>query len=285
MDKSDRKADEIMISILVYISRSRSMLLQSDVPREKTVHRVRVLMKKSRAALKLLSPGLDVSVCDDLQNSLKEPGRSLRTLREASVHRRNLKKFLKRNPTVASRLIGNEKIAAVLNREENGVTEPEKAGTLCRDLSALLEKTAVMLRAQSLETISCKLLLYELERSFRNVMDYYLMSRNHMRSRNLHEYRKIAKDLLYQLTFFRNSGIAGIKQLEKRLKLITYLLGRYHDHAELIKKMSYKYPGSDNNRAMDELVALIRAKQDKALAIILPASYKIFFREGFCLPA
>jgi len=133
--------------------------------------------------------------------------------------------------------------------------------------------------------VSVKLLMNELERSFRNVMDYYLMSRNHTRSRNLHEYRKIAKDLLYQLAFFRNSGIAGIKRLEKRLEKITLELGRYHDHAQLIKKLSYKYPGSENNRSMDELVALIHAKQDKSLSDILPASFKIFFREGFNLIA
>lgn len=268
-----------MTAILGYISQSQSMLLHSGTPGEKTVHGVRVLMKRSRAALKLLSPQMDESVCDDLQNALKVPGRSLGTLREASVHRRDLKKLLKKYPAIHSRLKENERIAALLSQENAEVAVQEKEGTSCKELIALLERAAVMLKLQSLELVSDKMLLNELERSFRNVMDYYLMSRNHPRSRNLHEYRKNAKDLLYQLAFFRHSGINGMKRLEKRLKMITLELGRYHDLAQLIRKLAYKYPGSENNRAMDELVALIRAKQDRSMSEILPASFRIFFRE------
>jgi CHAD domain-containing protein len=284
-DKGDKKADEIMTAILGYIRKSQSMLMKSDLPGEKTVHRVRVLMKQSRAALKLLSPQIDKSVNDDIQNALKEPGRSLRTLREASVHKKNLKEFLKRCPVIRSRLKGNIIIASLLRKKDNDVAECEEAGTLGRDLIALLEKTTVMLKLQTIEMISGKMLMNEIEISFRNVMDYYLMCRNHRSTRNLHEYRKIAKDLLYQLAFFKHQGISGIKRLEKRLKIITLELGRYHDLAGLIKKLSYKYPGSENNRAMDELVVLIREEQDKSMAKILPASYKIFFREGFNLPS
>jgi CHAD domain-containing protein len=284
-EKEDKKADEIMTAILGYIRESQSMLMKSDLPGEKTVHRVRVLMKQSRAALTLLSPQFDQSVTDDIQNALKEPGRSLRTLREASVHKRNLKKFLKRNSFICSRLKGNIIITSLLRRKDNCGADCEKAGTLCCDLIAFLEKTVVILKLQSIEMISDKMLMNELEMSFRNVMDYYLMSRNHPGTRNLHEYRKIAKNLLYQLAFFRHQGISGNKRLEKRLKVITLELGRYHDLAGLIKKLSYKYPGSENNRAMDELVALIREEQDKSMFKIFPASYKIFFREGFNLPA
>jgi CHAD domain-containing protein len=284
MDRDDKKAKEILAAILDCVRQSQSLLMKSGLPGEKTVHRVRVIMKQSRAGLKLLSPQMDEHVADDIQNALKEPGRRLRTLREASVHKKYLKKFLKKYPVIGSRLEGNLIIASLLSRKVGDAAECGNAGTLCDDLIALLEKATTLLGLQSLEMISGKMLMTELEISFRNVMDYYLTSRNHPSTRNLHEYRKIAKDLLYQLTFFRCQGIKGIKCLEKRLKIITLELGRYHDLAELIKKLSYKYAGSENNHAMDELVALIRAEQDKFMSKILPASYKVFFREGFNLP-
>jgi len=52
---------------------------------------------------------------------------------------------------------------------------------------------------------------------------------------------------------------------------------------QLIKKLSYKFPSSGDDPAMNELIAIIRAEQDKCLARIFPLSYKIFFRTGLKL--
>jgi hypothetical protein len=166
-------------------------------------------------------------------------------------------------------------------KKNEDITEPETTAEICRNLIKSLDDTSVTLKVQMTDGISGKMLMKELEKSFHSVMVHYLVSRNRPRTRTLHEYRKKGKDLLYQLAFFRNSGIRGIKHLEKELDFITKELGRYHDYAELIKKLTYKYPDPDNVSAMDELAAIIRSEQDKCLSGILPASYKIFFRRGF----
>ena len=53
------KLKEIKPALAGYIRESQALLKVSVVPDEKVVHDVRVLMKKSRAVLKLAGPQLD----------------------------------------------------------------------------------------------------------------------------------------------------------------------------------------------------------------------------------
>ena len=53
------KLKEIKPAIAGYIRESQALLKKSVIPDEKAVHDIRVLMKKSRALLKLTAPQLD----------------------------------------------------------------------------------------------------------------------------------------------------------------------------------------------------------------------------------
>ena len=120
------------------------------------------------------------------------------------------------------------------------------------------------------------LLLKELELTFKAVTGSYLKARNYPRSINIHEFRKITKDFLYQLYFFRSLKPKVIKDLEKRLENIAQNLGKYNDHSVLIKTLDYKYPSPDNSSAADELVVLIKKEQDRYLMKVWPAAFRIF---------
>jgi CHAD domain-containing protein len=275
------KDDKILNTVSENIRKAQSLLKQSDVPDADTVHDVRVFMKKARAALKLIARRFDETEYRNLQKDLKEPGQRLRSLREASVYRRRLKSLLRKYPELKSNLAGNIIICSLLAKKDYVSSLSEGTDSLCIELIDLLDKADSVLKEQPKEKLSGEILLKELECSFKTAMNHYLVSRNRPRTRNLHEYRKKVKDLLYQLAFFRHSGIGHIKRLGKKLNKITTDLGKFNDMAQLIKKLSYKYPGTEDNPAMDQLVAIIRAKQDKCLARVLPASFKIYFRFGF----
>ena len=75
--------------------------------------------------------------------------------------------------------------------------------------------------------IDPQLLLRELEQTYGIVVDIYLTCRNNLRPDKLHEFRKKAKDFLYQLYFFRPLNPSAIKALEKKLDNLTQNLGRY----------------------------------------------------------
>ena len=59
MDTDYIKLKEIKPALAGYIRESLTMLSKEPLPDEEVIHDVRVLMKKSRAALKLVAPQLD----------------------------------------------------------------------------------------------------------------------------------------------------------------------------------------------------------------------------------
>jgi CHAD domain-containing protein len=124
--------------------------------------------------------------------------------------------------------------------------------------------------------IDPQLLIKELELTYTKIADVYLTCRNNPKRNNLHEFRKTAKDFLYQLYIFRPLNPAIVKALEKKLDSITQNLGKFNDLAQLVKTLGYRYPDSTNQPALDELIVKIREKQDRYLGKVWPSAYKIF---------
>jgi len=259
-----------------YINRSKLMLKKSDVPDEKVVHDVRVLMKKSRAVLKLVAPQLenDFSAKDIV--SFREVGRKLSSWRDTSVHWRTLKDLRKEFPELFSRLQENDKVAALFIKADPEQELSADVKASLEEIDDLLEKAGYRIRFQSMDKIDPHLLLKELEMTYLKVTEKYISCRNDPKNENIHEFRKRAKDFLYQLYFFRPLNVAVIKTLEKRLDSITQNLGRYNDLAQLVNELGYNYKDKANTPFLDEMVIIVREKQDSYLAKVWPSAYKVF---------
>ena len=119
-------------------------------------------------------------------------------------------------------------------------------------------------------------LLKELELTYLTVADLYLRCRNNPKPGTIHEFRKKAKNFLYQLYIFRPLNPSVVKVLEKKLDSITLNLGRFNDLDQVIKTLNYKYRRENNQPAIDELVVKIREMQDKFISKVLAASSDIF---------
>jgi CHAD domain-containing protein len=119
-------------------------------------------------------------------------------------------------------------------------------------------------------------LLKELEITYLTVSDLYLKCRNNPRPKAIHEFRKKAKDFLYQLYIFRPLNPPVVKALEKKLDSITQNLGRFNDLDQILKTLDYKYIREKNQPELDELVVKIREMQDKFLGKVWSASSEIF---------
>ena len=267
---------EIKPALCGYIREAQFKLDPDEIPDEIVVHDVRVLMKKSRATVRLLKSQIDEESFNREYSALREVGRIMRSWRETSVHRKLLKYLKKKYPVLFSHLTGNEKVNQLLNKPES---EKEPSPEMKRDLEnimSLLHKSDYRWRFRSMNNLDPHLLLKELELTFKAVTGSYLKARNYPRSINIHEFRKITKDFLYQLYFFRSLKPKVIKDLEKRLENIAQNLGKYNDHSVLIKTLDYKYPSPDNSSAADELVVLIKKEQDRYLMKVWPAAFRIF---------
>jgi len=279
--KQVKPADNVILSDIKpflsgYLAEAQILLDPSVVPTEKVIHDVRVLMKKSRASLKLLKPLLDEVSFSREYLTFRDAGRLMAEWRENSVLRKLLKDLKKRYPDLFLNLKDNEKINTLLEKQ-NIISVPTKE--MSADLAkiiGILRRSGFRLRFQTLEIHDQNLILKEIEKTFDTVSHCFLKARNYPKNINLHEFRKKTKDLLFQLYFFRPLDPRGIRNLEKRLEALGQNLGKYNDYAVLINTLGYRYPSGENNSAIDELIVIVKQEQDKYLLKIWPSAYRIF---------
>jgi CHAD domain-containing protein len=259
-----------------YLAEASRLLRKSPVPDDSSVHEMRVLLKKSRAALKLVSSQVDSEYnAKDIQ-SLKEAAGLMTQWRDTTVHRKTLRDLKKNYPRLFDKLREHEKIAAILRRK---ATEKESSPELNENIEAiesLLKKTGYRLRFTNMQNLDPNVLLKELEKTYLLVTGSFLECRNKPGEKKLHEFRKKVKEFLFQLHFFRQLNPGQIKYLEKKLESLTRSLGKINDIAQLVKALEYKYPNDFENPALDELVLRMREKQDRQLMKIWPAASKFF---------
>ncbi len=270
------KLKEIKPVLAVYIREARSLLRRSPVPDEEAVHDIRVLMKRSRAVIRLIDNQVDKKTFEREYITFREVGRLMCSWREDSVHRKTLKYLKKKRSPLFAQLKDNEKINLLMKKPEPLSVPVEEGDSNMEKIESLLEKSGYRLRFINLEKLDPKLLLEQLERSFKIVIDKYLTARNNTKSENLHIFRKKSKDFLYQLYFFRSLNPDSVRALEKKLDSLTQNLGKYNDLAQLVQTLGYKYSGKNNSPALDQLILTIREEQDKYLSKVWPMAFNIF---------
>jgi CHAD domain-containing protein len=270
------KLKEIKPALAGYIRESQLLLKKSAIPDETTVHDVRVLMKKSRALLKLTAPQLVETYDDRNIISLREVGRLMSSWRETSVQRKTLKELRKKYPAVFSRLNENPTLNLLLEKHKSVTEDPDKLKTALEQIDTLLTNTGHRIRFQSMNKVDPRLLIKELEISYNVVMDIYLSCRNNLNPLVLHKFRKKAKDFLFQLYIFRPLNPAVIKTLEKKLDSMTQNLGKYNDLTQIIIALEYNYKDGTNLPALNELIIKFREAQDGYLSKVWPTAYQVF---------
>jgi CHAD domain-containing protein len=274
------KLKEIKPALAAYIRESQALLKRSVIPDEKAVHDIRVLMKKTRAVLRLASPQLENPFYERDIADLREVGRILSSRRETSVQRKILKEFRKEFPEIFSKLRKNEMLTRLLEKQEPAPEPSEEIKSELEQINSLLSKTSYRIRFQRMNIIDPQLLIKELDKTYTIAADVYLTCRNNPKQEMLHKFRKKAKDFLYQLNIFRPLNPSIIKELEKNLDSMTQNLGKYNDLAMVIKDLGYNYKDQTNPDAMDELIIKFREAQDRYLGKVWPTAYKVFCPGG-----
>jgi len=270
------KLKDIKPVLFGYIREAQFMLDPEVIPGEKVVHDVRVLMKKSRASIKLLKTQIDEESFNREYGTLRDVGRIMQSWRETSVHRKLIKNLKKKYPRLFTQLTDNEKLNLLLNKPEASSTPSTEMKESVENIISHLLKSGYRWRFRTMNDLDPHLLLKELEITYDAVASCYITARNYQKTPNMHEFRKRTKDFLYQLYFFRALNPKTVKTLEKKLDSISQDLGRYHDFAVLINTLGYRYSRTENRNALDELILIIKQEQDKCLSKVWPAAFRIF---------
>jgi CHAD domain-containing protein len=267
---------EIKPVISAYLTEALILMKRAPVPDDQAVHDVRVLMKRSRAVIKLLASYLGEESFSKEYLTFRDTGRALGSFRETSVHRKTLKVLKKQHRELFSHLAGNQKIELLLKKaDQHNEPSPEVIASI-GNITGLLNKAAYRIRFFSLEKLEPKILLQELERSYEIVCRDFIDCRNIPKPAHLHQLRKRVKDFLYQLYFFRSLNPGVIKALEKKLDVLSQNLGGYNDHNQLLEVLEYNFADPGNSPALNELMIIVRNKQDEYLSKVWPVAYKIF---------
>ena len=269
------KLREIKPVLSGYIREALTLVDSKPHPDEKTVHDIRVLMKKSRAVMRLIGSQLYKESYTRNFGAFKDVGRLMNFSREASVHRKTVKQLKKIYPGVFNGLDTDERIMRILQKENPVIVDDPDAGRSLSEINQLLTKAGYRIRFESLNNLDPGLLLKELNKTYKSAAKKYLICRNKHKPELIHEFRKRAKDFLYQLYFFRPLNPSVVKSVEKKLDSMTQNLGKYNDLTQLIGILDYKYSGTESNSAMDELIITIRDEQDRYLSKVWPVAHKL----------
>jgi CHAD domain-containing protein len=267
---------DIKTSMLECINGSLILLSQKPLPDGNAIHDIRVMMKKQRAAVRLVKPLLDEPVYNREYLAGRETGRILSSWRESNVLRKTMKALRKDHPELFTKLWDNETVQNLLRKP---YATWEQAGVQAKTVSKVTEqltRAGYRIRFLSLNELDFRMLLGEVEQSYLAAARAYLDCRNNTKPRLLHEFRKKSKTLMYQLDFFRHLNPAAVKSLEKRLDIMTRNLGKYNDLDQILTILGYKYRDSANSDVNDELAVVIKDRQDSYLMKVWPAAYRIF---------
>ena len=276
MEPESVSLKDVKPALTGYLKDALAMLDVSVIPDDKVVHDVRVLMKRSRAVMKLIADITDREFYSREYGTFREVGRKMCSWRDKSVHRKTLKEFKKEHAGLFTVLKENPAIISLLKKPETAAVISRDLKNEIDDIKDLLSRSSYRIRFRSMANTDPVILWNQMERSYRITADKYILSRNTLRPSHIHEFRKRAKDLLYQLWFFRPLNPKVIKSLEKKMDTLTQNLGKYNDLSQLIKYLGYKYPEDSVFSAMDELILIIRQKQDYYLSRVWPSAFRIF---------
>jgi CHAD domain-containing protein len=228
------------------------------------VHETRKHLKKARAALRLAAGEMDRDVwkCED--RCLQRVGRLISDVRDAEVRLqtvRQLREFArgkKRSFRETEELLAFELDSFLAAFSE----WPEEAKDR---LTQVLDR----LRAWPLDDLRCKQMRKSVQMTYKRGRKALKAAIEKTSTKNLHTFRKRAKELWYQLRILQPLAAAVFKELNDELKTIGQYLGQIHDLAFVAERVASM--GSARKQGDRILNALIdsREKELEQTAIAL----------------
>jgi CHAD domain-containing protein len=267
---------DIKASMTDLISGSLQLLGRQPLPDGEAIHDIRVMMKKYRAAVRLVRPLLDDTVYRREYLAGRETGRMISSWRETDVMRKTVRALKKDNPGLFLRLREDEKLRGLLRKPYSTWEEAGVQVKVVTEVAGRLTRANHRLRFISLKVPDLSLLPGEMEKSYRLAAKAYMACRNNPKPPLLHEFRKKAKTLMYQAAYFRHLNPSKVKSLEKKLNGLTQNLGRYNDLSRIMAITGYRFGDPDNSIEADELAIVIRNRQDRYLMKVWPVAYRLF---------
>ena len=227
------------------------------------VHETRKHLKKARAALRLACGEMKPDVWKREDRCLAKVGQLISEVRDAEVRLqtvRQLREFArgkKRSFQETEELLAFE-LDSFLAAFSEWPQEAEER----------LTQTLDRIREWPLDDLSCKRLRENVQKTYKRGRKALKTAIKKTSTKNLHTFRKRAKELWYQLRILRPLAPAVFKELNDELKTIGQYLGQVHDLAFVAERLSSIGARKQGDRLLHGLIDS-RAKELERTAVAL----------------
>lgn len=237
------------------------------------VHGARKDLKKLRAIVKLVRPELGEDRYRAENERYRDAGRLLSASRDAEVKRLTLEALRERFPHALEP--GDEEWLDALREERDLAVETarEGAATSLGQAIAMVKRGSAQIAAWPLETDSWKLVGPGIERTYRRGRRAMRRSKEDPEPATMHEWRKRAKDLWYQLRVLQPAVPGRFSEKLDQAKQLAEALGDHHDLALLRDDLVVRDLPTVDRPAV---VAAIAARQDELTAIALDLGERLY---------
>lgn len=267
---------EIKQVLLSYIGDSLDLMLNETGKQDRVVHAVRVNMKKSRAALRLIRSFLGDDVYRRENASFRDTSRLLAELRESRVHLKTLEKLNRRyQKLVRAQLMKDTRKVLASHRGKVVATDMHTAD-VWEEVIDRLWKAKFRINFIKMDAVSPADFCAGFQKNFMRALDFHLASLRDPGMHNIHEFRKFSKYLWYQLPFFEHLAPDYVALMEKDLKELTDRLGNEHDLRVLEDFLLENRAKLGKKRRMDQLIRVIRKEQNRQLKKCWPLSREVY---------
>jgi CHAD domain-containing protein len=245
---------------------------EAKVDGASAVHGARKDLKKLRSLLRLVRADLGKERYRAERNRYRDAGRLLSGQRDAEVELTTLTGLSDRYPDEAPATDG---LRRALEAERERIASDQAA-----DLEQRLEQAAEAIAAGAAEIDAWELATTDFELFRTGLWRSYDRGRDAFRALDadpsdaaVHEWRKLVKDLWYQLRLLRSVWPAGMKGAIGAAGELADLLGEHHDLAVSIEGVSARAPAGAGD---DTLIVLARRRQRELLEQALPLGGRLY---------
>lgn len=237
------------------------------------IHAVRVSAKKLRAYLRLLKQPLGKAVFDEADTLVRDMMRPLRPCRERAARHETLVYLAGfKLPDFDARDAASLE-AALADDVRTAATMEAAAAQLRNDINAERMRLDIAHLDVRWHTIASAI-----SRSYARNLNAFENVRHRHSGANLHEWRKQAKTLLYQVAILHACWPRHLGHMEKELGKITRDLGQLHDLALLKKRLRADEPAR-LSRAGRSALALIRTRRKALREDVIARAGKLYRRK------
>jgi CHAD domain-containing protein len=202
---------------------------------DESIHEARKALKKARAGLRLLRPGLGEARFRAENAALRDAGRHLSAARDP-VSVAEALASLRSKHADEMRGAGLARVSEALQADKARARREIRAHAALQDCIMQLERSLARAERPEISGIASSCLAQGLARIYRKGRKAFARAAEDGSPEALHEWRKQVKYLLHATEMLKGSGHAKAAKVVRRADKVAYRLGDDHDLVVLAKR-------------------------------------------------